>query len=110
MLDADLDVVAADLHRTEIRAPFGGFMGLREVSPGAFLTPERVVARLRETDPLRLEFSLPPGAASGRKDEERQGERDPDKACRGPESCASAPYPRTARVSRATSAAASDGA
>lgn len=63
VVEADLDVVAADLRRTEIRAPFAGVMGLREVSPGAYLTPERVVARLRDTDPLRLEFSLPPSAA-----------------------------------------------
>ncbi len=61
--EADLDVVAADLRRTEIRAPFAGVMGLREVSPGAYLTPDRFVARLRDTDPLRLEFSLPPSAA-----------------------------------------------
>jgi membrane fusion protein (multidrug efflux system) len=63
VLQADLDVVDADLRRTVIRAPFSGVMGLREVSPGAYLTPERVVARLRDTNPLRLEFSLPPAAA-----------------------------------------------
>ncbi|TVP42180.1 MAG: efflux RND transporter periplasmic adaptor subunit [Gemmatimonadales bacterium] len=59
VLAADLDVLEAEVRRTEVRAPFDGVMGLREVSPGAYLTPDRVLGRLREVNPLRLEFSLP---------------------------------------------------
>jgi membrane fusion protein, multidrug efflux system len=58
VLQADMDVLVAEIRRTEIRAPFDGVMGLREVSPGSYLTPDRVVATLQELDPLRLEFSL----------------------------------------------------
>jgi len=59
VLAADLDVLEAEVRRTEVRAPFDGVMGLREVSLGAYLTPDRVLGRLREVNPLRLEFSLP---------------------------------------------------
>ncbi len=56
---ADIELVNANLRRTEIRAPFSGFIGLRNVSPGAYVTPQTLIARLQQTSSLKLDFSVP---------------------------------------------------
>ncbi|MCH5687579.1 efflux RND transporter periplasmic adaptor subunit [Niabella sp. W65] len=35
---ADIDVIKTQIYRTEIRAPFNGKLGLRNISPGAYVT------------------------------------------------------------------------
>jgi membrane fusion protein, multidrug efflux system len=59
VLQADMDVLRAEIRRTEVRAPFDGMVGFRMVSPGSYLTPDRIITTLQDLDPLRLEFSLP---------------------------------------------------
>ncbi|MCY7359843.1 MAG: efflux RND transporter periplasmic adaptor subunit, partial [Rudanella sp.] len=56
---ADIELVNANLRRTEIRAPFSGIIGLRNVSPGAYVTPQTLIARLQQTSSLKLDFSIP---------------------------------------------------
>lgn len=56
---ADIDLVKAQIRRTEIRAPFSGVIGLREVSSGAYVTPNTLIARLQQTSSLKLDFSVP---------------------------------------------------
>ena len=56
---ADIEVVKANLRRTEIRAPFSGVIGLRNVSLGAYVTPSTLIARLQQTASLKLDFSIP---------------------------------------------------
>nr|WP_293843960.1 efflux RND transporter periplasmic adaptor subunit [uncultured Arsenicibacter sp.] len=56
---ADIEVVKANLRRTEIRAPFSGVIGLRNVSLGAYVTPNTLIARLQQTSSLKLDFSVP---------------------------------------------------
>jgi membrane fusion protein (multidrug efflux system) len=58
-LKAELAQVGVRLAKTEIRAPFAGIIGLRRVSEGAFLSPQTRIATLVQTDPLKLEFSVP---------------------------------------------------
>jgi membrane fusion protein (multidrug efflux system) len=59
VLDAELAELSAESARRRVVAPFGGVVGLREVSVGAYLTPGDRVATLRVTNPLRLEFTVP---------------------------------------------------
>ncbi len=59
VLDAELAQLSAEVARRRIVAPFGGVVGLREVSVGAYLSPGDRVATLRVTSPLRLEFTVP---------------------------------------------------
>ncbi|MGB3543362.1 efflux RND transporter periplasmic adaptor subunit [Rubrivirga sp.] len=59
VLDAELSQLAAEVRRRRIVAPFSGQIGLREVSPGAYLSPGDRVATLRITNRLRLEFTVP---------------------------------------------------
>lgn len=56
---ADMDLVRANITKTVIRAPFSGKLGLKNISPGAFVTPQTVIAVIRQTDRLKLDFTLP---------------------------------------------------
>ncbi|AQG80035.1 efflux RND transporter periplasmic adaptor subunit [Spirosoma montaniterrae] len=56
---ADIELVKANLQRTEIRAPFAGVIGLRNVSSGAVVSPNTLIARLQQTSSLKLDFSIP---------------------------------------------------
>jgi membrane fusion protein (multidrug efflux system) len=58
-LKAQADVVKAQISRTEIRAPFSGTIGLRNVSPGGYLSPQTPIAQLVNIDPAKVTFSVP---------------------------------------------------
>lgn len=44
---------------TELRAPFDGVIGLRQVSVGAYASPSTVIAKLTKITPLKVEFGIP---------------------------------------------------
>ena len=50
---------------TELRAPFDGIIGLRQVSTGAYASPTLSVARLTKVTPLKVEFAVPERYAPG---------------------------------------------
>ncbi len=56
---ADIDVTRADITKTEIRAPFTGKIGLKNISPGAYVTPSTVVASIQQVNQLKLDFTVP---------------------------------------------------
>ena len=58
-LNADSELLKIQLARTEIRAPFSGRIGLKNISVGAYVTPSNVIATLVQTNPLKVDFSLP---------------------------------------------------
>ena len=58
-LNAQANIVRAQIARTEIRAPFSGTIGLRSVSPGGYLSPATPIATLVNIDPAKLTFSVP---------------------------------------------------
>jgi membrane fusion protein (multidrug efflux system) len=58
-LKAAADVIKAQITRTEIRAPFSGTIGLRNVSPGSYLSPAAPIAQLVNIDPAKITFSVP---------------------------------------------------
>jgi membrane fusion protein (multidrug efflux system) len=55
---ADMEVVKSRIAQAELRAPFDGTIGLRNVSEGTYASPTVIVSRLTKLDPLKLEFSL----------------------------------------------------
>jgi len=59
VLRAELQLMEAQLLKTEIRAPFGGVIGLRWVSPGSYLSSQTRIASLNDLDPVKLDFSVP---------------------------------------------------
>jgi len=58
-LKADIQTIRIAISKTEIRAPYAGQVGLRNVSLGSYLSPTDIITTLREVDQLKLEFSVP---------------------------------------------------
>lgn len=58
-LRADLDIINTAIDKTVIRAPFSGKLGLKEISPGAYVTPQSVIASIQKTADLKIDFSVP---------------------------------------------------
>lgn len=58
-LMADIEIVKANIALTELKAPFDGVIGLRQISVGTYASPSIVVAKLTKTTPLKIEFSVP---------------------------------------------------
>lgn len=56
---AEYDLIRAQIDKTEIRAPFSGVIGLREVSEGSFITTSTVIARLQNLANLKVDFAIP---------------------------------------------------
>ncbi len=49
----------ADIGDRRIRAPFAGVLGMRQVSPGALVTPGTVVATLDDISRVHVDFQVP---------------------------------------------------
>lgn len=58
-LRADMEIIRSNIMRTEIRAPFSGTLGLKMVSPGAYVSPQTVITTIRQNSELKLDFTLP---------------------------------------------------
>ncbi|MBL0057234.1 MAG: efflux RND transporter periplasmic adaptor subunit [Chitinophagaceae bacterium] len=56
---ADMDIVRTNISRTEIRAPFSGSLGLKNISSGAYITPATTITTIRQNSQLKLDFTLP---------------------------------------------------
>lgn len=55
---AQIDQSQARLNKTQLRAPFSGQIGLRQVSLGAVVQPGQDIVRLDDIDTLKLEFRV----------------------------------------------------
>lgn len=58
-LKADMDITREAILKTEIRAPFSGRIGLRNVSPGAYVTPTTVLTTISQVNRLKIQFNVP---------------------------------------------------
>ncbi len=59
MLQADIDNIDAQIELTQLKAPFDGVIGLRQISLGQFAYPTTIVATLTKNIPLKVEFAIP---------------------------------------------------
>ena len=58
-LRADIEATQIAISRTEIRAPYNGRLGLRNVSLGSYISPTEIVTTIRQVDQLKLDFAVP---------------------------------------------------
>jgi membrane fusion protein, multidrug efflux system len=58
-LRADLDIINTAIAKTVVRAPFSGKLGLKDISLGAYVTPQSIIANIQKTSELRLDFNVP---------------------------------------------------
>jgi membrane fusion protein (multidrug efflux system) len=56
---AQSSLIRAQIAKTSVRAPFSGKIGLRSISPGTYITPTVLVAKLVNTSRLKITFSIP---------------------------------------------------
>lgn len=56
---ANIMLAEVQVAKTEIRAPFSGIVGLRQVSTGGYVSTSTLVSRLQQVDPVKLEFTIP---------------------------------------------------
>ena len=61
---AQTQLVRAQISKTAVKAPFSGKIGLRSISPGTYITPAILVAKLVNTGKLKISFSIPEKYAS----------------------------------------------
>ena len=58
-IKADIEVLEVQINKTEVRAPFDGTIGLRNISIGAQVTTATALATIRDVRRLKLDFSVP---------------------------------------------------
>lgn len=58
-LKVDIEATRIAISKTEIRAPYAGQVGLRNVSLGTYISPTDIITTLRQVQELKLEFSIP---------------------------------------------------
>jgi membrane fusion protein (multidrug efflux system) len=56
---AESDLIAAQIYKATVRAPFSGTIGLRYISKGTYVTPATTIAKLVNTKKLKITFSIP---------------------------------------------------
>jgi membrane fusion protein (multidrug efflux system) len=59
ILNAERNTKAVQISKTEIRAPFAGRVGVRQVSEGAFVTPATPLITLQDVSRIKVDFPLP---------------------------------------------------
>lgn len=65
--DASVELIKAQIAKTEVRAPFSGKLGFVNVSVGAWMTTGTSIATLSEVKKLKAKFALPQRYASNLK-------------------------------------------
>lgn len=63
-LEARIEELMVRIDLSRIRAPFSGRLGMRNISPGAFLSQGETITSLVQTDKLRVSFDIPSRYAS----------------------------------------------
>lgn len=59
VLRSEIQLINAQIDKTEIRAPFSGVIGLKYISVGSYIGPNTRIASLQEVDPIKIDFSVP---------------------------------------------------
>lgn len=56
---AEIAITRIDISKTYVRAPFSGLIGLRNVSSGAYVTPQTVLTTMQDVGKVKIDFSIP---------------------------------------------------
>jgi membrane fusion protein, multidrug efflux system len=56
---ADLEFTQAQIAKTELKAPFSGVIGLRNVSLGSYINAASQVANIQVLNPVKVDFTVP---------------------------------------------------
>jgi membrane fusion protein (multidrug efflux system) len=56
---SQIQLIQAQIAKTSIVAPFSGKIGLRSISPGTYVTPTTLIAKLVNNTQVKITFSIP---------------------------------------------------
>jgi membrane fusion protein (multidrug efflux system) len=59
IVKADIQIIQAQIAKTEIRAPFDGVIGLRYVSEGSYISPTTRITTLQDYNSVKVDFTVP---------------------------------------------------
>ena len=59
IVKAELQIIQAQIAKTEIRAPFDGVIGLRYVSEGSYISPTTRITTLQDYNSVKVDFTIP---------------------------------------------------
>jgi len=62
--NADVELLKAQIQDTEIRAPFDGTVGLKNISVGSYVNTTDIIASVQQLNPLKIDFTVPQKNAS----------------------------------------------
>jgi len=58
-LKSDIELLNVQIFKTEIRAPFNGKIGIRNISEGAYVSPSIIIANLQNLSQIKIDFTIP---------------------------------------------------
>ncbi|TAF68283.1 MAG: efflux RND transporter periplasmic adaptor subunit [Cytophagales bacterium] len=58
-VNTEIELKRLQIEKTYIRAPFGGIVGLRNISVGTYLTPSVEITKLASINPIKIQFAIP---------------------------------------------------
>lgn len=58
-IKADIELIKVNISKTEIKAPYAGRIGLRNISLGAFVTPSNIITSISQVNQKKISFSIP---------------------------------------------------
>lgn len=58
-IQADMELLRVNISKTQIRAPYSGKLGLKNISPGAYISPTNILTTISQVSQLKIEFSIP---------------------------------------------------
>lgn len=59
VIHAQMGEIRANMTKLNIYAPYSGKLGLKQVSPGAFVTPSTIITTISQVNQLKLQFNVP---------------------------------------------------
>ncbi len=59
MLKAEIDLINAQIAKTEIKAPYDGVVGLKNISEGSIVSSTTIIATFQSINTLKIDFSIP---------------------------------------------------
>jgi len=59
VLKSEIELIEAQIDKTEIWSPFDGTVGLKYVSEGSYISPSTRIASLQNINPVKVDFSIP---------------------------------------------------
>ncbi|MFN4079710.1 MAG: efflux RND transporter periplasmic adaptor subunit, partial [Saprospiraceae bacterium] len=58
-LKSEIDLLRIQIDRMRVTAPYDGYLGLRRISPGAYVTPATPLGSIRAVGSPKLDFTIP---------------------------------------------------